>query len=315
MSDAEFDRSFTGVVLRLEPGPEFRRERRVRRRVLTGARADGCAARCRALLYAVLAGLGLRDPRARGRRCSRRSFVDQVLVADQPGAIWPILGLLAGAALIVVAADRAAVSTTCCELETKLSLHSSGVFLWHVLRLPVAFFAQRIAGRDRRPGVAQRPGRACCSPSEVAAARDRLGRGHLLLRRDGQLRPRDSRSSPSAAAVINVVALRKVGRRRRDENLRVLQDSGALLGSAMSGIKSIETVKAAGREADFFARWAGLHAKAVSGAQRAGRRIPAAVRRAAAAGRAHDRRGAGLGRPARDRRRDEPRHARRLPGC
>lgn len=73
-----------------------------------------------------------------------------------------------------------------------------------------------------------------------------------------------------AAAVINVLVLRSVGRRRREGNLRVLQDRGALLGSAMSGIKSIESVKAAGRESDLFTRIAGLHAKTVRGTQQLG---------------------------------------------
>jgi ABC-type bacteriocin/lantibiotic exporter with double-glycine peptidase domain len=74
-----------------------------------------------------------------------------------------------------------------------------------------------------------------------------------------------------AGVVINVLVLRAVGRRRRDENLRLMQDTGLMLGSAMSGIKSIESIKASGRESDLFTRISGLHARTVSGAQRMGR--------------------------------------------
>ncbi|SFS07413.1 NHLM bacteriocin system ABC transporter, peptidase/ATP-binding protein [Microbacterium sp. cf046] len=264
VSDAEFDRSFTGIVLRLEPGADFRREGRPPS-VLTGL-AGRMRNSLSGLLYAVLAGLGLVIP-GLAAAVLTKAFVDQVLVADQPGAIWPILGLLAGAALIVLLLT-ALRSHYLLRLETKLSLHSSGVFLWHILRLPVSFYAQRSAG-EIAGRVSRNDRVAVVLSSEVAAAvidsvvvvfyfavMVSYSPGLALV--------------AVAAAVINILVLRKVGRRRRDENLRVLQDSGALLGSAMSGIRSIESVKAAGREADLFTRIAGLHAKTVSGAQRLG---------------------------------------------
>ncbi|XAS74922.1 NHLP family bacteriocin export ABC transporter peptidase/permease/ATPase subunit [Dermatophilaceae bacterium Sec6.4] len=264
VTEEEFDRSFTGVVLQIAPGPDFRRGGSP-----PNVLAD-LARRLRhslgGLVFAVLAGLGLVIP-GLAAAVLTKAFVDQVLVADQPGAIWPILGLLAGAAvaIIVLAALRAHYLL---RLETKLSLHSSSVFLWHILRLPVAFYAQR-------------------SPGEVAGRVPRNDRLAILLSTEVAAALIDSvvvvfyfivmfgYSSALtlvgvAAAVVNVLVLRSVGRRRREGNLRVLQDRGALLGSAMSGLKSIESVKAAGRESDLFTRVAGLHAKTVRGTQELG---------------------------------------------
>lgn len=265
VTDEEFDRSFTGVVLRLEPGSDFQRGG-TPPRVLTGL-AQRLRHSMAGLLYVVLAGLALVIP-GLAAAVLTKAFIDQVLVADQPGAIGPILGLLFGAVL-TIGVLTALRQRYLMALETKLSLHSSGVFLWHVLRLPIAFYAGRSAGEIS--GRVPRNDRvAVLLSSEVAAALiDTVVVIFYFVVMFGY--------SPVlalvgvAGVVINVLALRAVGRRRRDETLRMLQDAGLLLGSAMSGIKSIESIKASGRESDLFTRITGLHARTVSGAQRLGR--------------------------------------------
>jgi NHLM bacteriocin system ABC transporter peptidase/ATP-binding protein len=265
VSDDEFDRSFTGVVLHLEPGPDFTRGG-TPPRVMAGL-AQRLRHSIAGLLYVVLAGLALVIP-GLAAAVLTKAFIDQVLVGDQPGAIGPILGLLFGA-VIVIGVLTALRQRYLMVLETKLSLHSSGVFLWHVLRLPIAFYAGRSAGEIS--GRVPRNDRvAVLLSSEVAAALiDSVVVIFYFAVMFGY--------SPTlalvgvAGVVINVLVLRAVGRRRRDETLRTLQDSGLLLGSSMSGIKSIESIKASGRESDLFTRITGLHARTVSGWQRLGR--------------------------------------------
>ncbi|WP_197672945.1 NHLP family bacteriocin export ABC transporter peptidase/permease/ATPase subunit [Microbacterium pygmaeum] len=265
VTDEEFDRSFTGVVLHLEPGPGFERGG-TPPRVL-----PGLARRLRhsiaGLLYVVLAGLALVIP-GLAAAVLTKAFIDQVLVADQPGAIGPILGLLFGAAL-AIGVLTALRQRSLMALETKLSSHSSGAFLWHLLRLPISFYSGRSAG-EISGRVPRNDRLAVLLSSEIAAALiDSVVVIFYFAVMFGY--------SPAltlvgiAGVAINVVVLRAVGRRRRDENLRLMQDTGLLLGSAMSGIKSIESIKAAGRESDLFTRISGLHARTVSGAQRMGR--------------------------------------------
>jgi len=73
-----------------------------------------------------------------------------------------------------------------------------------------------------------------------------------------------------AIALLNVVALRYVSRRRVDVNRRLQQDRAKTLSTAFSGLQMIETLKATGSEDDFFARWAGFQSKSLNAQQELG---------------------------------------------
>ncbi len=68
-------------------------------------------------------------------------------------------------------------------------------------------------------------------------------------------------------ALLNIVALRYVSRRRVDANQRLINDQGKLMSTAFSGLRTIENLKATGSESDFFARWSGYQAKAITAEQ------------------------------------------------
>ncbi|GAB3805376.1 NHLP family bacteriocin export ABC transporter peptidase/permease/ATPase subunit [Humibacter antri] len=264
VTEDEFDRSFTGVVIRAEPGPDF--EQGGEPPAVLSALARRLRHSLGGLTFAVLAGLGLVVP-GLVAAVMTKAFVDQVLIAERPGAVWPLLGFLAAAAVVIVVLT-ALRQHYLMRLETKLSLYSSGVFVWHILRLPVAFYAQRSSG-EVSARVPRNDRVAMLLSSEVAASLIDSGvvifYFIVLVGYDLQLA-----LIGLAAAAVNVAVLQLVARRRRDGSLRVLQDRGNLMGGAMDALNTIESIKAAGRASDVLERITGLHAKAVSGEQRLG---------------------------------------------
>ena len=67
-----------------------------------------------------------------------------------------------------------------------------------------------------------------------------------------------------AIATLNVAVIVVAGRARIDISSRLVQDKGKLMGTAMGGLQMIETLKATGSEDEFFARYAGYHARAMN---------------------------------------------------
>lgn len=131
--------------------------------------------------------------------------------------------------------------------------------MWHVLRLPVGFFAQRFVG-----DIAARQ----TSNQQIAATL--IGRLAPILVNLALLAAYlviMIRYNPWLAAVgvlaamLNLVVMRQVSKKRVDMSRIALRDGGKLVGATMSGFEMIETIKASGAENAFFQRWAGYFAK------------------------------------------------------
>lgn len=260
----DFDKSFTGVVLTFEPGPEFKRGGSRPSLVRTlGQNLQGSHG---ALLYCILVGLALVIP-GLAIPVFSKIFVDVYLVSGRSEIIVP---LLLGMALTAVL--RAGLTWLqqlyLLRLNTKLSVTMSSRFLWHVLRLPLEFYSQRYGGEiSFRVGLNDTV--AGLLSGQLATAVLNLVTvvfyAALMFAYDWPLT-----LIGIGFAALNILGLRYVSRRRVDLNQRYLQEQGKLMGTSMSGLQTIETLKASGAESDFFARWAGAEAKTVNAQQELG---------------------------------------------
>jgi NHLM bacteriocin system ABC transporter peptidase/ATP-binding protein len=268
VSDAEFDRAFTGVVLLFERTPAF----------VTGSEKRGVlpalarrAAHSRsAIAFVLLASLGLVVP-GLAIPAFTTVFVDDVLVQRLRTHFAPLL-LLMTVVMLLNAGFSWLQSRYLLRLQTKLSVVGSGTFLWHVLHLPLAFFEQRFSGdiaarvgsNDRLAGLVA--GKLAGALLAAITASFYLT---LMVLYDGALALVALGSAASSLAIEALVA-----RRRADANRRLLQDSGKLEGVTQNGLQMIESLKASGAESDFYRRWVGhfvrvLGAKQLIGAQSA----------------------------------------------
>ncbi|MCC6974021.1 MAG: NHLP family bacteriocin export ABC transporter peptidase/permease/ATPase subunit [Anaerolineae bacterium] len=260
VSEAEFDESFTGVVLVFEQTPEFKKGGQKR------ALVESLAKRLRgariALAFVVLASLALLVP-GFILPAFLRVFVDDILIKGQA---W--LGALLIAMCLVAVLQGALTYLQqhyLLRLETKLSLSTSGQFFWHVLRLPIEFFTQRYGGEigarvEINDRVAQLlSGELATTLLNVVLI---VFYAVIMLQYDVLLT-----LVGIGIALINLAALRFVARRRTDANQKMLQEKGKALGTAMQGLQSIETLKATGAESDFYARLTGYFAKGANATQ------------------------------------------------
>jgi NHLM bacteriocin system ABC transporter peptidase/ATP-binding protein len=264
VSDDEFDQSFTGVVLVFEKGNQFRKGghkpslRNSLAKRLPGSRT--------ALLYTVLATLtlvlcGLVGP------VFNRIFVDDFLIGGIDNWLKPLLAVMA-----ITATMRGTLTwlqqRSLMRMETKLALTSSSRFFWHVLRLPMEFFAQRFGGEiGSRVEINDRV--ASLLAGDLATNLVNI----LMIGFYAVLMFQYDRVLTMVAVCIaaaNLAALRFVSRRRVDENRRLLQEHGKLVGTSMAGLQTIEALKSTGSEDDFFARWAGHQTKVLNAEQSLG---------------------------------------------
>ncbi|MFD7923530.1 NHLP family bacteriocin export ABC transporter peptidase/permease/ATPase subunit [Streptomyces sp. NPDC059740] len=265
----EFDTSFTGVVLVMEPDASFRRGGR-RPGMLRSlpARLRGTSGTLLASLLAslLLVGVGAAVPSL------SRTFIDTFLLDGRSSLLGPLFASMA-VTVVLTAVLTAVQQANLLRGRIISSTLSSARFLRHLLRLPVTFFAQRgpadLVQRLRsNDTVAETLARdlASAAVDGVVVVLYAL----LLWTYDPQLTVMGI-----GLALLNVVAMRLVVRLRATRTQKLRADSARLTSTAYTGLQLMETMKATGGEDGFFRRWAGQHAVTLEEQQRLG--VPTAV--------------------------------------
>lgn len=264
VTEEEFDQSFTGVVLAIEPGPDFQPSGQPRS--MLASLKSRLPLSEPALAYLILAGLALVIP-GLVLPVFTKTFIDEYLIGRMDSWIKPVLlGMLFTAIVRGVLTWLQSYYLT--RFQTKLALSTSSKFLWHVLRLPVLFYSQRSPGDiSSRVGINNRVAELLTGDlaSTVLNVVMVIFYAALMLSYDLVLT-----LVGMAIAALNILFLRLMTRKTMDITQKLANDSGKLLGTSMNGLQMMESIKASGMEADFFTKWAGYQTKVMNGQQRAG---------------------------------------------
>lgn len=264
VSHQEFDDAFTGVVMTFKPGENF--EKGNEKKGLLNSLGSRVANSKMSITYIMLASLFLVIP-GLVIPSFTKIFIDKYLVNGLSEFIMPLL-LIMAAMLVINSGLVYLQQYYLLRLETKLALTTSSKFLWHVFHLPIAFFTQRYSGEiGNRVSLNDKVARLLSGQlaNSILNVIVVIFYALLMFSYDVLLTV-----IGISMATLNIVALQFVSRARKDGNRRFVNENGKLLGTTTSGISMIETLKASGRENDFFTTWTGYLAKVMNAQQELG---------------------------------------------
>ena len=254
VSMEEFDRSFTGVCVTLAPGADFQPSGR-RKSTLAFARkrlSGTGAAVAFVMLTTILSYLfGVINP------IMSRVFYDRLLTGKNPGWLHPFIGLMAllcALQLIVEWAQK----VYSLRIDGKMAVMGSTSYMWKVLRLPMEFFSQRLAGDilQRKDTNAFIAGTLVNTLAPLALNTVMMVFYLVLM----------IRYSPILTLVglvslfMNLLVAQYMSHKRVNITRVQLRDEGKLASATLAGISMAETIKASGAETGFFRKWAGYQA-------------------------------------------------------
>lgn len=254
-----FDRSFTGICLQFEPTADFQPEGkpksvlRFARKKLTGT---GAAFALVVITTVITSLIGILMPGF------SNVFADRLLTGQSPDWFYPFLWGLTGitALQIVVAWIQAVYSL---KANGKIAIVSNAQYMWHVLRMPMEFFSQRMAG-----DISERKSQnATISTSLIATFAPLVIQGIMLIfYLCVMLRYSWILTLVSVGSIaLNLLITRIVSKKRINLARVTNRDTGKLAGTTVAGIEMIESIKASGAENGFFEKWAGYQASVNAG--------------------------------------------------
>ncbi|MDD3279709.1 MAG: NHLP family bacteriocin export ABC transporter peptidase/permease/ATPase subunit [Lachnospiraceae bacterium] len=250
----EFKGAFTGICLDFTPGPDFEPGGK-RESVLEFARRQLKGSKLMiffVMLTTVLTSfIGIVTP------VFSRVFADRLLVGKDAAwipAFFGALGVIALTRLLLGILNEVYLY----KIKGKMSIVSNASFLWHILKLPMGFFSQRmagdLAGRQRLNDSIAETLIAKMAPAVINILL-------LVFYLAVMLTYSPLLTAVGLGAVFFNLVIGKILSDQRVQTTRLrMRDEGKLNSATVSGIDMIETIKSSGAENGFFERWAGYQA-------------------------------------------------------
>ena len=250
----EFDKAFTGVCLQFEPSEQFEPSGK-KKSVLEFARKrmEGTKA---AVLFLVLTSI-ITTLCGIVSSAFSRVFMDQLLTGYNREWLYPFLGGLFALALIqlMVGWINAVYSM---RINGKMAAVGAASYFWKVLRLPMEFFSQRNAG-----DIQGRQGLNAIIAQELIGTLAPMALNTIMMIFYFIVMIRYSPLLTViglTSVVLNIFVSRVVSDKRINITRVMQRDAANLASSTVSAVQMIETIKAAGAENGYFAKWSDYQA-------------------------------------------------------
>lgn len=254
-----FDRSFTGICLLFAPSAAFTpggRQTSMVDLARKKLRGTGAAFALVVTTTVITSLIGILTPGF------SNVFADRLLSGRNPEWLMPFLwGLSALAAVQIVVAWVQAVYEL--KVNAKIAVVANAQYMWHVLRMPMEFFSQRLAGDI----AGRKEQNATIATTLISTFAPLVIQGAMLIfYLCVMLRYSWPLTLLSVCTIaLNLFVTRQVSRKRVNLTRVTSRDESKLTGASVTGIEMIESIKAAGAENGFFAKWAGYQASANAG--------------------------------------------------
>ena len=254
VSMEEFDQSFTGICLQITPGPGFEPGGKKKSTLaFASSRLKGARAAVIFVLLSTVIGylFGLINP------VFSRFFMDHLLTGENRELLYPFLGIMIvmGLAQVTVAWVQAVYSL---KINGKMAIVGSSDYMWKVLRMPMGFFSQRMAG-----DILQRQGSNAAIASTLVNILTPLLLNTIMMFVYLVVMLRYSVLLTMVGIVtiiLNLMVSRIISAKRVNITRVQMRDAGKLASATVSGIQMVETIKASGAENGYFQKWAGYQA-------------------------------------------------------
>ena len=253
---SEFETSFTGVVLffekteRFEAGGTKPSAFKSTMKYLKGMRASVIFVMAAAALASFITILDASFGRV---------FFDRILSGRNPDWLFPLAVLMLILAIIwgVISLVQALFLF---RVRGKVAVVNSSRFMKHLLHLPVGFYAQRYIG-DLQMRQADNELIAASLMGQIAPVF--INTLMLILYAIIMLTYSPLLTLVGVGTVvINALIARYISKKRVNIARSCAINQGKLNAATIGGIEMIDTIKSAGAEEGFFARWAGFQAAA-----------------------------------------------------
>lgn len=249
-----FDESFTGICLMFEPAEDFVPSGKPKSVLSFAAKRlkGSSTAIAFAILTSVIATLmGFVQP------AFSRIFLDHLLTGIDLNWTKPFLIFLGVFNLIqiIMSALQAIYSR---RISGKMAAVGNATYMWKVLKMPMKFFSQRMAGdiQDRQSANASIANTLIDTFAPLLLNAVMMIfyfivmiRYNLLLTFIGLF-----------SLTINTIVSKYISKKRINVTRVSMRDRAKLASATVSGIEMIETIKSSGAENGFFKKWSGYQA-------------------------------------------------------